>query len=90
MAWHARLLAGNGRPAGARGLAADAVRQLTRFSDNPDGFQAALVVALTVQATATRASGDHHEAPLTDQRAARILAILTERDDTYADDLHSS
>lgn len=88
MAWHAHLVAATGRPADARDLAAQAVRQLTRFSDKPERIQAALVVALTVQATAARASGDHHEARLADQRAAGILAILTERDDTYADDLN--
>jgi hypothetical protein len=87
MAWHARLLASAGRPAEARGLAAKAIRQLMLFSDTPDRIQAALVVALTVDAAARQATGDQNGARTAQDRAAAIRTMLLRRDSTYADDL---
>lgn len=88
MAWHAHLLVG-GRPAEARDLAGRAIRQLMRFSDAPDRIQAALTTALTVDAGARQAVGDHDGARLAWERAAAIRTILIRRDRTYADDLGS-
>jgi hypothetical protein len=88
MAWHAHLLVG-GRPAEARDLAGRAIRQLMRFSDAPDRIQAALTTALTVDAGARQAAGDHDGARLAWERAAAIRTILIRRDRTYADDLGS-
>ena len=89
MAWHAHLLACRGRPAEACDLAGRAIRQLMRFSDAPDRIQAALTTALTVDAGARKAAGDHHGARLARERAAAIRTILIRRDSTYADDLGS-
>jgi tetratricopeptide (TPR) repeat protein len=87
MARYAHLLASVGRPAEARDLAAKAIRQLMLFSDTPDQIQAALAVALTVDAAARQAMGDHAGARKAQDRAAAIRTILLRRDSTYADDL---
>jgi hypothetical protein len=58
-----------------------------RFSDTPDRIQAALVVALRVDAAAQQAGGDQDRARQSRERAAGILTVLVRRDPTYADDL---
>ncbi|MCP9944211.1 hypothetical protein LUX12_04465 [Streptomyces somaliensis] len=87
MARHAQLLVDAGQPAAARDLADQAVRQLMRFSDQPDRLQAALVVALTVLAQAAQAIDDQPTARQARQRATGILRLLTHRDPTYTADL---
>ncbi|MFF0729020.1 hypothetical protein [Streptomyces sp. NPDC004134] len=87
MARQAQLLADAGRPAAARDLADQAVRQLMRFSDQPDRLQAALVVALTVLAQAAQATGDQPAAQRAQHRATDISRLLADRDPTYTADL---
>jgi hypothetical protein len=87
MAWHARLLAAAGRPAEASDAAAAAVRQLMRFSDQPDRIQAALIVTLDILATAARRAGDHQAAQQAESQAGRILPLLGRRDPAYFTDL---
>jgi hypothetical protein len=87
MAWRARLLAAAGRPAEASDAAAAAVRQLMRFSDQPDRIQAALMVTLHILATAARRAGDHQTAEQAESQAGRILPLLGQRDPAYFIDL---
>lgn len=67
--------------------AAAAVRQLMRFSDQPDRIQAALMVTLHILATAARRAGDHQTAEQAESQAGRILPLLGRRDPAYFIDL---
>ena len=83
MAWRARLLAAAGRQAEASDAAAAAVRQLMRFSDQPERIQAALMVTLHILATSARRAGDHQTAEQAESQAGRILPLLGRRDPAY-------
>jgi hypothetical protein len=87
MAWYARLLTTAGQPAQASDTAAEAVRLLMRFSDQPDRTQAALVVTLNVLAIAARRAGNHQAAQQAELQAGRIFPQLGRRDPAYFTDL---